>query len=157
MNLKNVSFTRDVDLPITRISGNRLFSFNLIFDQKHDHAFSLIHSLSRECTYTISSLPLPQNSFFCTSVYLSSFLLSVFLSRSGTQRKNALLCKTIFNPFSPLFFKSFAPHPAPLSFFLSLSRPHSFYFDFTASPVFHFISLFFSLAAFVSSSLDDLL
>lgn len=124
---------------------------NLVFDHTQKRESSLIHFLSCECTYTLFSSKL----FFRTSVYLFSFLLSVFYHKVEPDER-MLLCKAIFNPFwrpfSPLFFKSFAPH--------LVSHPHSFHFDFTASPHSQSVSLSLSfsliLVAFVSSSFDDL-
>lgn len=87
-----------------------------------------------------SSLFLPWNTFFALpSICFLSFSLFFFYHKMEPE-KRTLLCKTIFNPFwrpfSPLFFKSFAPHSA--------SHPHSFHFDFTALSFFS-LDLSFSL------------
>lgn len=106
------------------------------------HTFLLFIPL---CTNTFIHpfSPLPQKSFFRTSVYLFS---SFFFYSEMKPDERTLLCKAIFNPFwrpfSLSFFESFVPHLA--------SHPHPFHFDFTASP----FPCFF--AVFVSSSLDGL-
>jgi len=106
---------------------------------------SLIHSLSRECAYTL--FPLPQKSFFraLPSICFLSFSFFFYLEMEPNERTP--LCKTIVNPFwrpfSLSFFKSFVSHPA--------SRPRRFHFDFTTS------SLPNSFTLIVSSSLDSLL
>lgn len=89
---------------------------------------SLIHSLSRECAYTLFSSS-PESPFFSRFrlfvFFLFSFSLSLFFYLEMEPDERTPLCKAIFNPFwrpfSPSFFESFVSHPALLTPVVSIS------------------------------------
>lgn len=87
---------------------------------------SLIHSLSRECAYTLFSSS-PESLFFAlpSICFLSFLFLSLFFYLEVEPDERTPLCKAIFNPFwrpfSPSFFESFVSHPALLTPVVSIS------------------------------------
>lgn len=105
---------------------------------------SLIHSLSRECAYTLFSPALPRKSFFRASVYLFSFfsLFFFFISRWNPTKEHRYV-KRSSTLFGALFRRRFSSRLYPILLFSPPSFPFRFYY-FIPSRLFHTHCLFLS-------------
>lgn len=106
---------------------------------------SLIHSLSRECAYTLFSSSLESLFFALPSICFLSFLflsLSFFISRWNPTKEHRYV-KRSSTLFGALFRRRFSSRLYPILLFSPPSFPFRFYY-FIPSRLFHTHCLFLS-------------